>query len=286
MMRLIGFLISLALAPVALAGEAAGPGAAPGAELEQHVAEDASAPPVTPANVMESERFWPYHVRLREAWQPEGAERPLRAGKVGVLIRVIDPEKVRVDFGGYGQYDLAMGQTNLLEEANRVRTGERQKMGPNFALALGPRLLAPSEGRFKPYPYSEAVQNRAFLCVFADPLADDFPALAAALRPLAEREGLLTIFLPQGGRGDEEVRERLIASDWPVPFVYDYLTGPYTSSLVGEDPTLPTITLQTNEGRLLFEDVWSEPVTASLRSAVDGALGAAGLAAREAPTKP
>ena len=73
---------------------------------------------------------------------------------MGVLIRVEASGLARIDFGRDGLYEVPVGATDLVERANRIRTGELRKMAPNFVLAIGPRLVdsagahaAPLSGR-------------------------------------------------------------------------------------------------------------------------------------------
>ncbi|RPI60276.1 MAG: hypothetical protein EHM50_07695, partial [Lysobacterales bacterium] len=74
----------LALLPLAAFADAATSQRA--AQLPAHVASDASAAPVTAGSLLESERFWPYHVALTRTLQ--NGERAIGKGARGVLIRV------------------------------------------------------------------------------------------------------------------------------------------------------------------------------------------------------
>src|SRR5262245_34700801 len=85
-------------------------------DVPEHVAADASAPPVTAASLLESERFWPYQVALVRAWRPPGAAQALPAGTRGVLIRVEATGRARVDFGRQGLYEVAVGDLDLVAE--------------------------------------------------------------------------------------------------------------------------------------------------------------------------
>jgi hypothetical protein len=145
-------------------------------------AEDAS--PVTAATLLASERFWPYQVALTRPWQPAGRAQPLRAGSDGVLIRIEASGLARVDFGRDGLYAVPVAETDLLERANRIRLGEAQKDAPNFVLAIGPRLLDSASPELQPFSLQEVAGYERFLCVFADPNAPDFEAMAKALAPL------------------------------------------------------------------------------------------------------
>ena len=125
--------------------------------------------------------------------------------------------------------------------------------------------------------------HAAYLAVFADPSAKDFPALVQGLASLREREGVFTILFPQGEHPDATVRERIQALAWPVPFVYDGLSEAYTRSLLPEATPVPFVMLQTSEGRVLFQSRWSARLPAELAAALDRASPAAASAAAGSP---
>jgi hypothetical protein len=239
--------------------------------LPEYQAGDPDAAVVTESNLVESERFWPYQVALARSWQPAGGARPLSPGILGVLIRVEASGAALIDFGRDGRHEVPVGATDLVERANRIRQGELHKMAPNFVLAIGPRLLDSESAEPRTFGVLETSRRRIFLAVFADPGAEDFPDLAAALAPLRERDGLLTILFPQGEHPDSRVRERLRTLGWTIPFVYDHLSEPYSRSLLAEGVPLPALMLQTGEGRLLFQGGWSARAVRELRSALDAA---------------
>jgi hypothetical protein len=231
--------------------------------------EEAAA--VTADNLARNERFWPYRAALIRPWQPPEAEQPLRAGSVGVLIRFEPPTVARLDFGRDGLYEVPLGETDVVERANRVRRGETQKVAPNFVYAIGPRLLEPTPDEPRPLSMTALGDPGAFLCVFADWSQEELAELAASLAPLQEHPDLLTILFPQGGQRDAEVAERLRTLGWIVPFVYDHLSEPYTRTLLRGDESLPYLMLNTPEGRVLFERSWSPEAVADLRAALDQA---------------
>jgi hypothetical protein len=240
-----------------------------------HEVADPDAPAVTGENLLASERFWPYQVALVEPWTPEGRAQPLQPGTRGVLIRVEASGRARIDFGRNGRHAVPLGVTDLLQGANRIRRGEERKAGPNFALAIGSKLVDPESDRLAPFGLPRALGRPGFLCVFADPDADDFAGLAAALAPLQERHGVLTILFPQGQHPDARVRDRLRALDWSVPFAYDFLAEAYSRSLLPDASPLPALLLQTDEGRLLFQSPWRAGIVPELASALDEAFGTA-----------
>jgi len=229
---------------------------------------------VTAENLASAERFWPYRVTLVEAWQPAGRAEPLRAGTPGVLIRVEASGLARVDFSSQGKHEIPIEKTDVVENANRIRRGELEKAEPNFIHAIAPRLVDPTGEKLIPLGPEASADRPGFLCVFADPGAEGFAALAAALAPLRDRHGVMTILFPQGAHPDAETRERLRALEWSVPFVYDFLSEPYTSTLLAAGTPMPVLLLQTNEGRLVFQREWAPDVVPALSAALDQAFAA------------
>src|SRR5262245_52359355 len=254
-------LLALSLLPAALRAQA------PGDEVPEHHAAAGTAAPVTASNLMASERFWPYQVALARPWQPAGRAEPLQPAIAGVLIRVEDPKTARIDFGRDGLYEVPVETTDLLDRANRIRTGELEKMAPNFVLDIGPRLMDPAADPLRPFGLRATAERSRFLCVFADPSAPGFKELAGALAPLRERPGLLTILFAQGRHPDETLRDPLRALGWPTPFVLDHLAEAYTPSLLGE-VAMPAVMLVTGEGRLLLRSPWRPAVMDELRAAL------------------
>jgi hypothetical protein len=249
-----------------------------GGDLPEHHAADAGAEPVTARNLLANERFWPYQVGLAKAWKPPGRAEPLPSDIPGVLIRVEASGVARIDFGRDGLYEVPVDATDLVELANRVRRGELEKMAPNFVLDIGPRLADSAADSLRAFGLRATAERRAFLCVFADPAAQGFSELAAALAPLKDRQGLLTILFAQGDHPDTPLRERLRSLAWPIPFVFDHLSEPYTHSLLPEDTAPPALLLVSREGRVLFESPWRQGVT----TALDEALEQAGLTSESA----
>jgi len=237
-------------------------------EIPEYSVADSGASAVTLQNLADSERFWPYHVSLTAPFSRGESLTPLGKGHRGVLIRVEPGNIARIDFGGFGLYEIPVSQTDLVERANQIRRGEAQKTAANFVLALGPRLVDSSRSRLVPYPFRQTSRNRAFLCVFADPRSEGFPAIAKALAPLAEREGVLTILFPQSEARDPEVREKLIDLEWRVPFVFDYLSLGYTESLIAGELEAPAYQLVSREGRVLEQGEWSGEAAGRIETAL------------------
>jgi hypothetical protein len=262
-------LVLAAFAPVALGA----------AELPRHLAADAHSPVVSEQNLLESERFWPYHVALTRPLATPG-DQELPAGWQGVLVRVEPDGRARVDFGGDGLHELPIDATDLVDRANRVRRGELEKMAPNLSLAIGTKLWNPAADPPRKFGLDDAMGRPGFLAVFADPAAEGFADLAAALAPLADRHGVLSVLVPQGRHSDAEVNRRLVALGWKPAFVLDYLSAGYTASLIDESSPKPALLLQTNEGRVLFQSVWRPDVVPGLTRALDEAFAPAPAAVR------
>ncbi len=257
------------------------------APLRAEVSGDPQAAPpeaalVTEANLLAHERFWPYRVALTAPWQPAGREQPLPAGTTGVLIRVEGPGVARIDFSTDGKYEVPVDRTDLVENANRIRRGELTKQAPNFTWAIATRLVDSASGELVGLNPEILTGRPGFLCVFADPDGQEFGAIAAGLAPLRERHGVLTILFPLGQHPDAELRERLRALDWRVPFLYDFLSEPYTRTLLPSETPLPALLLQTNEGRVVFQGGWGPDAARGLSAALDAAFGADSAAAADA----
>ncbi len=231
--------------------------------LPPHVARDDGAPPVTEANLLESERFWPYRVKL--TGRDMASNLPLESE--GVLIRVEEKGRLRIDFGRDGVRTVPVGITNVVDAANAVRTGALTKMAPNLALAIGPRLNGDALGIGR-VPFGDSTARRGFLAVFADPEGEEFEAIAKSLAPLQSHDGVATVLFPQRLVNGDTFGTRLAALGWKIAYVYDYLVPGYTEALVGKIDA-PIVSLHTAEGRLLFERPWTPETAAELAQSVE-----------------
>lgn len=230
-------------------------------EVPEHHVADPRAPVVTEATLLENEAFWPFQTALTGD------------GSVGVLIRVEQGGLARLDFGREGKRVVPVSQTDLVVRANQIRTGELDKAAPNFVQALGPRLLDSGSDELRPYPFATVAEKPGFVCVFADPSQAEFASIAAALAPLHDRHGVATILFPQGEHPDLELRERLRALKWTIPYVYDHLSESYARSLLDDSVKAPAVVLLSREGRLWYASAWSPAVLPALRSTLDAAFG-------------
>jgi hypothetical protein len=243
--------------------------------LSGYLATDPDAPAVTEENLLESERFWPYRVTLTAPFHPPGRERPLPVDLRGILVRVEEPGDVmRVDFTRDGRWRVPVGVTDVVERANRVRTGELSKIAPNFVHAIAPRLVDAEAGQLRYYDFEATFERPGFLAVFADPRTTGFAELARSLAPLRDRHGVLTVLFPQGRHPDARTKERLHELGWPVPFLLDQVSEGYTRSRLEEGTPLPAVMLQTPEGRVVYQSSWTPQVVQELTRALDAEFGA------------
>ena len=226
-------------------------------------AKDPSAPPITEENLLAGERFWPYRAQVvgRDSATalPRGAE--------GVLVRVEEGGRARIDFGRDGVHVVPVAITNIVEAANRVRTGVDAKPSPNLTLAIGPRLDGAALG-LRRVPLERTLDRRGFLAVYADPSSEEFGTIAASLAPLQDHPGVLTVLFPQRNVDENSFGARLSALGWRIPYVFDYLALGYTDALVGLPLDAPRVALYTAEGRELIQGPWSPRLAADLEAAL------------------
>ena len=227
---------------------------------------------VTAANLFDQERDWPYRVSLTESWLPPGREVPLAAGTVGVLIRVERSGAARIDFSSDGKLEVPVAKTDLVANANRIRRGELEKSEPNFIHAIATRLVDSGSDQLTGFDPDRVLGHPGFLCVIADPGAPGFDDLARALKGLADRNRVMTLLFPQGAHSDAKVRDRLRKLEWTVPFVYDYLSEPYARTLLAEGTPIPTVLLQSDEGRVIYQGPFRPDAVSELRAVLDTAF--------------
>jgi hypothetical protein len=238
-------------------------------------ASDPDAPVVTEQNLLGNERFWPYRVALTRPFHPAGLERPLPVGLRGILVRVEEPgDMMRVDFTRDGKHRVPVHATDVVERANRIRTGDLRKIAPNFVHAIGPRLVNAEGEPIRYYDFADTFEPPGFLAVFADPRAPFFAELAKSLAPLRDRHGVLTLLFPQGRQPDLQTRGQLRELGWPVPFVLQQMAEGYTRSRLDEGIPLPALMLQTPDGRVVYQGTWTPDVIPDLTQALDAEFGA------------
>jgi len=234
-------------------------------------AAESSEATITAVNVYDYEAYWPNIVVLEESWLPPGQEKPLKAKYRGALVRVEADRRVRVDFGRHGKHDIPIERTDLVQRTVDVRAGRRHKTAPGFVLQMGTRLVDSSGEVPGALPSIVLDQAETFLCLFADPTAEDFPALARAASALDALDGVMLILFPQGLAGVDlaTAHEKLRGASWQAPYAYPRLTPDHTRSLLGVDETPPYALVVTPEGRVLFRTALEDPrALAALHDAV------------------
>jgi hypothetical protein len=219
--------------------------------LPPYVVEDSTAPLVSEANLLLSERFWPYQVELTEPFVVGRAEGTIPAGASGILIRVEASGTARIDFGRDGLFSVPVKSTDLLQRANAIRLGEAMKTAPNLTYAIAPRLIDADSEVGAPLPFEKSIVRAGYLCFFAFPLAASFPRLAELIAPLSNRGGVLPVLFAQGREGPTHAQLR--AAGWKGAYVVDHLAAAYTKTLIDGEVTVPTLALYTAEGRLLWQ---------------------------------
>jgi hypothetical protein len=230
---------------------------------------------VTYENLYAHEAYWPYHVELTESWKPEGYPGEQLGWGIGVLVRVEPEGDLRMDFGRFGKYRVPARVTNVVEEANRIRLGERPKSEPNFVLAVVNKLLDPTAAPIRYLKPRDVTEVQAFLLVAVDPSTDAFAEIAEAFAPLHDRADVMPVLLPQGRRDDGAVLKRCQAVGWRDPFAHSRFSNGFTRSILGEDVPLPNVLLQSPEGRVLYGAPWATGTAAAVAAVIADELGAA-----------
>lgn len=232
---------------------------------------DAEKGPVTLSNLLQHERDWPYQVALARAWKPEGHEGEFGwgAGTIGVLIRVEDHGRLRVDFGRFGIHQVPAEATDVVVRANQVRSGELRKTGPNLAVVLNHRLLDPSGRTLADYPDDLfLVPKTAFILVFADPADAGFGEIAAKTAPWAKVRGTVLVLIAPVERPDAHVYKYCFDAGWKGAFLMNMFAEPYAEAQLEPGVARPFVQVLTPEGRLVHGATWSEAVPAEIERAV------------------
>lgn len=234
---------------------------------------DSSGAAITATNVYDLEAYWPNIVALEESWLPMGQEKPLKASYRGALVRVEADGRVRIDFGRHGKHDIPIERTDLLQRTADVRAGKQHKAAPGFVLQMGTRLVDPSDDAPSALPSLVLDRAETFLCLFADPSAEDFPALVRAVSALDAQDGVMAILFPQGLSEVDlaTVHRQLRGLSWKAPYAYPRLTPDHTRALLGVDETPPHALVVTPEGRVLFRTALGDSrALSALRDAILG----------------
>lgn len=250
------------------------------ASLWEEIAASERAPdpnePVTYANLFERELFWPHQIQLTADWKPVGwGEEPFGWG-MGVLLRVDAEGRLRVDFSRFGKHWLPANVTDVLARANQLRVGADQKYAPNLVLALKNRLLDPT-GEILQEIQEDVFEQRVWVLVFADPLAEGFEAIAASMAPISAQDGVQVTLIAQGKHLDSEISRACYRQGWKGTFLLDRFGPAYTEGYLDGDRPPPFIQVSTPEGRLIWEAAWSDDAARSLRRSLEPGVGASAL---------
>ena len=262
---------------IALALLVGSPSPSMGARVEvngtnvRYVAANPRMPRMTAANLYEHEDFWPFHVALTEATLLEGRDKPMDARIPGILIRVNDDGTLVVEWGSDGRAVVPIDQTDVVVRANRIRSGERYKSGPNVSFSIGNKIFKTASTRpLEYYTFQEAVLFRGYLMVMADPRAPEFEQIAASLTPFRGRHGIVTTLIPQAGRDpDLAIMERVRSVDGPEAVLRNRLSPSATRGYLGRFPSEPVLMLMSSDGRVLLERTWSAEAVSELASLYD-----------------
>lgn len=222
------------------------------------------APLVTVANLHASERFWPHQIQLTSDWKPEGWEGEFGWG-MGVLIRVSEDRRLRVDFSRFGKHWIPVEATDVLERANAIRVGDGHKYAPNLVLALRNRLLDPTSRTLEESD-ADLFAQRAFLLVFADPRSPEFARIAESLAPLAREDALHMVLLPEGEHADAHVFKACFEAGWQGSFLLDRFVPAYSEGFLDTGIEVPHVQLVTPEGRIVWQAAWSPSLVERARN--------------------
>jgi hypothetical protein len=237
--------------------------------------QDEATTPVTYENLYRREAYWPYHVEMTAPWKPEGFEGERLGWGIGVLVRVEPEGDLRVDFGRSGKYRVPARVTDVVEQANRIRLGERPKDQPNFVLAAINKLVDPTSDPVRYLKPRDVRDVRAYLVVAADPASEGFAAIAAALAEMDDRPDVMPVLLPQGRHRDDDVLAHCKAVGWTHPFAHSRYAEAFKRSILGEEASLPSVMLQSPEGRVLYGSGWSRGTADAVAKVIAEQLGAA-----------
>ena len=231
--------------------------------------------PITLSDLHRRDQHWHNIAAITEPWQPPGEDRVIPEKAQGVLVRVEPDGHARVDLGRYGMHWVPVEKTDVLDRANRVRSGELHKIGSVFTLAIANRLVDSRFDKPGPNPSAPIKMAEAILCVFADPEDAKLPRYAEQLRRFEGDLGLRTIFVPQaaGALDLEAVLETLQENEWPVPFTYPGASASFTELQLGEQPEGIVLMLVTPDGRVLYRSEPDEQLGSAKLVGLLGSLG-------------
>ena len=216
------------------------------------------SPAITLETLAENEQFWPHQVQLTEDWTPKGWEGDFAWG-LGVLLRVDQRGRLRVDFSRHGKHWVPAQVTDVLARANAIREGRGHKYAPNLVLALGNRLLDPSD-RELAESQVDLLSQRAFVVVFADPQEPSFATLSKNLADVESIQGIHVTLISQSDQSDAYVYKSCHEARWPGSFLLDRFARAYSEGFLEDKMDVPKIQILSPEGTLLWESSGRESV--------------------------
>ena len=253
------------LAPVPVRAQAQDPSAR---VLPEYSSVDPDAPPVTLLDIAQREKFWPYRVALTEALTV--GEKTLKVGLRGVLVTIRGDGMARVDFGRDGRFEVPLGKTDAVAAANAVRTGERFKFAPNFVHTIGTRMVDLTVPEDAGFSFKDLFPIPGYVAVYAD--LPTLEKLAPKLKPLDGLRDVRAMLFPHGDEINTEIRDRLLAKEWPAAFVLNRFAEGYTRSRIPDGASLPYVMVLSPEGRVLLEEPWTDASAAKVKATIEGAF--------------
>lgn len=221
------------------------------------------------AAVMESKdiyndsALWPARAALTAEWTAPSNGRMLSKGAEGVLIRLEpgSPIEALIDFGRRGLHRIPIEQTDVVERARKLSSGDMNKEFPNWSLMLGRGFskIAPGSGGLN-IEVKALLPYRHLLIVYLDDNPEDMRAVAEELAADTElyattktfvvvfpREdfaasGVSTVIEAMKGNGLEE-----------IAFMAPHVSEPYARSIDHRIPGYPACVLADVEGKTLYE---------------------------------
>jgi len=255
------------------ANEASGGASAPVQE-KSSAAVPATSPP-TYAEIFADEAIWPVRLWLETPLVDEQGEVIVPERRLGVLMYLTEDGDARIDFGRFGPHTVPASQTNLADEALRVRAREAAKTFPNLVGLIAMRMLDPgSPALTQMTPPAELTNDDRVLLVFADPFTHDMPSIGRLVAELRDQPSLgLIVLFPLSSRPNGQIQAELRSKDWTDPFVLSALAVPYAAAMLEPGAEPPLLRLSSANGRILAQGAPSEETIARMRAVLMHAGG-------------
>lgn len=210
------------------------------------------------AKLYEHSAWWPPKAALTEPFTLASTDRELPAGREGVLIRLEpgDPPTVLLDFGRHGLAALRANQTDLLERAARIRSGETEKEFPNWSMMLGRGFVDASKGGNK-VSLRDLLAYDHFLFIYlhdVETAAAELKAFLEESETALEKSATLPVIFPvKDPIAMPEYAEKLQAASLDLVFMLPYLSDPYAASIHHSFKEPPYVVFTDTEGKSLYE---------------------------------